>query len=172
MQWSIYKEAVLQATNGRAMGAMGVLAPGNHDRRPKKIEPQDGEALKFTTAATPQSTAWLDQNAVRYKCRHRMVSVHTRKPSHIIVGPEDKISAIFANKEAQAAGLSEKVKKTRADVDGSGASSRDLSKPIVYSVTAQAVQANMASPRAPYTPEDNDHAPPDQKHASTPTAQM
>ncbi len=83
------KEAVLQVTNGRAMGAMGVLALGNHDRRPKKIEPQDGEVLKFTTAATPQSTAWLDQNADRYKCRHRVVSVHTGKTSHVIVGPED-----------------------------------------------------------------------------------
>ncbi len=172
VQLSINKEAVLQATNGRAMGAMGVVAPGNHDRRPRKIEPQDGEVLKFTTAATPQSTAWLDQNAVRYKCRHRVVSVHTGKPSRIIVGPEDKISAIFANKEARAAGLSEKVRKARADVDDSGASIRDLSKPIVSNVTAQAVQANMASPRAPLTLEDNDHAPPDQKPASTPTAKM
>ena len=74
VQWSIYKEAVLQATNGRAMGVMGVLAPDNHDRSPKKIEPQDGEVLKFTTTTTPQSTACLDQNAVRYKCRHRVVS--------------------------------------------------------------------------------------------------
>ena len=73
-----------------------------------------------------------------------MVSVHTGKPSHIIVGPEDKISAIFVNKEVRAAGLSEKVRKARADVDDSGASIRDLSKPIVSNVTVQAVQTNMA----------------------------
>jgi hypothetical protein len=38
------------------MGVMGVLASGDHDKRPKRMEPQDGEVLKFTTTGTPQST--------------------------------------------------------------------------------------------------------------------
>jgi hypothetical protein len=57
------------------------------------------------------------------------------------------------------------VRKSRADVDDSGVSIRDLSKPIVSNVTAQTVQANMVF-------EDNDHVPSDQKSASTPTAKM
>jgi hypothetical protein len=47
------------------MGTMGVLLTGDPDKRPNRIEPQDGEVVKFTTAATTQSTAWLDQNAAR-----------------------------------------------------------------------------------------------------------
>jgi hypothetical protein len=94
----------------------------------------------------------------------------TGRSSHIIIGPADKVGAIFANKEARAVGLSEKVKKARADVNDSGAASgRDLAKPIVSNVTAPAVQANMASPRAPSISEDHDQAQPDQKPVSTST---
>ena len=64
MQWSVYKNAVSQATHGRAMGAMGVLVSGDSDKRPKRIAPQEGESMKFTTSVTPQSTAWLDHHAV------------------------------------------------------------------------------------------------------------
>ncbi len=45
------------------MGAMGVIISGDSDERAKRIEPQQGEIAKFTTASTTQSTAWLDQNA-------------------------------------------------------------------------------------------------------------
>ena len=66
---------------------------------------------------TPQSTAWLDQNARKYKCKHLVVGTHFGSPSHIIVGPTEKIGAICGNKEARAAGLFERVKKVRTDVD-------------------------------------------------------
>ena len=37
------------------MGAMGILnTAGEPDKRSKKIEPKDGEVVKFTTAVTPQ----------------------------------------------------------------------------------------------------------------------
>ena len=102
-----------------------------------------------------------------------MVGLRTNKPFHVIVGSTDKISAIFANKEARIAGLTEKVRKARADdTEAGAASSRDLAKPIVSNVTAQAVQANMASPRAQVTPEDDAHALSDPKPVSTPTAKM
>jgi hypothetical protein len=102
-----------------------------------------------------------------------VVSVCTGRPFHVIVGPADKIGAIFANKDARAAGLTEKVRKAGADTNEVGAvSGRDLAKPIVSSVTVQVVQDNMASPRAPVIPEDDDYAPPDQKPVSTPTAKM
>ena len=88
-----------------------------------------------------------------------MVGTHWGKSSHKIIGPADKISAIFANKEACAAGLTERVKKARADVKDSGAvSGRDVSKPIKSNISAQAVQTNMASPRAPSISEDSDQA--------------
>jgi hypothetical protein len=98
MDWSVYKYAVSEATHGRAMGAMGILVSGDSDQRPKRIERQEGEITKFTTSVTPQSTAWLVQNAVRFKYRHTVVGAHKNKPSHIIVGPADKIGAIFNNK--------------------------------------------------------------------------
>ncbi len=103
-------------------------------------------------------------NPTRYKCRHCVVSIFTGRSSHIIIGPADKVGAIFANKEARAVGLSKTVKKAREDVNDSGsASGRDLAKPIVSNVTASAVQDNMDSPRAPSISEDNDQAQPDQK---------
>ncbi len=102
-----------------------------------------------------------------------MVGVRTGRPSHVIVGPADKIGAIFANKDARAAGLTEKVRKTRTDANEAGAAfGRDLAKPIVSNVTAQVVQVNMASPHDPAIPEDDVHVPPDQKTVSTPTAKM
>ncbi len=98
------------------------------------------------------------------------MSIFTGRSSHIIIGPVDKVGAIFANKEARAVELSETVKKARADVNDSGAASgRDLAKPIVSNVTVSAVQANMTSPRAPSISEDNDQAQPDQKTVSTST---
>jgi hypothetical protein len=172
MAWPVYKDAVSQASNGRAMGAMGVLVSGDPDERPKHIKAQVGETARFTTAATTQSTAWLAQNAAKFKCRHTVVGLRTGKPFHVIVGSTDKISAIFANKEARIAGLTEKVRKTRADANEAGAASSDLAKPIVSNVTAQAVQANMASQRAQVTPEDDAHAPSDLKPVPTPTAKM
>ncbi len=57
MAWPIYKDAVSQATNGRAMVAMGVLVSGDPDKRPKHIEAQQGEIARSTTATTTQSTA-------------------------------------------------------------------------------------------------------------------
>jgi hypothetical protein len=54
MACPIYKDAILQATNGRAMGVMGVIVSGDPDKRPKRIEPQQGEIAKFTTAVTTQ----------------------------------------------------------------------------------------------------------------------
>jgi hypothetical protein len=168
MAWPIYKDVILQATNGRAMGAMGVILPGDSDKRAKRIEPQQGEIAKFTTAATTQSTAWLDQNAAKFKCRHGVVGVRAGRPSHVIVGPADRISAIFANKDARAAGLTEKVRKPRTDVNDSGAvSGRDSAKPTVSHVTAQAVQANMTSPCDQLISENNNQAQEDQKPEST-----
>jgi hypothetical protein len=167
MEWSVYQHAVSEATQGRAMGVMGVLVSGDSDQRPKRIERQEGEIAKFTTSVTPQSTAWLVQNAARFKCRHTVVGAHKGKPSHIIVGPADKIGAIFNNKEARAAGLTEKVRKARVDANDAGAApGRDSTKPIVSHVAAQAVQTNIASPSAPPISEHNDLGHEDQNPAS------
>ena len=101
-----------------------------------------------------------------------MVSVHRGKPSHIIIGSADKIGVIFANKEERAAGLSQKVKKTRANVNDSGAASgRDVVKPLVDNVTAQPVQVNMDSPRSPSISEDNDQTQSDQPPTSAVTSE-
>ncbi len=55
--WSVFKDAISNVTQGRVMGAMGILnTAGEPDKRSKKIEPKDGEVVKFTTAATQQST--------------------------------------------------------------------------------------------------------------------
>ena len=56
--WPVFKDDISDVTQGRVMGAMGILnTAGEPDKRSKKIEPKDGEVLKFTTAVTPQSTA-------------------------------------------------------------------------------------------------------------------
>ena len=165
MDWTVYKDAVSAATHGRAMGAMGVLV-SDSDKRPKRIEPREGEVVKFTTSVTPQSTTWLDQNAGKFHCRHSVVGSRfgNGKPSHIIVGPADKIGAIFNNKDARAAGLTERVKKVRVAVNDAGAASdRDSTKPIVSHVAAQAVQTNITSPSAPLISDHNAQGQEDQK---------
>ncbi len=35
MTWPIYKDVILQTTNGRAMGAMGVIVSGDSDNNPQ-----------------------------------------------------------------------------------------------------------------------------------------
>ena len=89
--------------------------------------------------------------------KHLVLGTHYGNPTHIIVGPAEKIGAIFGNKEARAAGLFERVKKSRADVnDSSVASGRDVAKLTVSNVSAQAVQANIASPRSQSVSDDSD----------------
>ena len=171
MDWTVYKDAVSAATtHGRVMGAMGVLALDS-DKRPKRIEPREGEVVKFTTSVTPQSTAWLDQNAGKFNCRHSVVGSRfgNGKPSHIIVGPADKIVAIFNNRDARAAGLTERVKKVRDVNDAGAASGRDSTK-IVSQVAAQAVQTNIPPPSASLISEHNAQSQEDQKPETESTA--
>jgi hypothetical protein len=100
-----------------------------------------------------------------------VVGAHKGKPSHIIVGPADKIGVIFNNKDARAAGLTEKVWKTRVDVHDAGAASgRDSTNPIVSHVATQAVQTNITSPSVPPIPEHNDQGQEYQKPAAESTA--
>jgi hypothetical protein len=136
--WMVFREEAESAMSGRAMGALGatstVFNPADTlGRRPKRIEPHDGEVVKFSEGATPQSKAWLDQNATKYNCRHTV----TIRGMHILVGPERQIKALLANKEARAAGLVERVNRKQAEGgDRGNARAGEIAKPPTSNVSA------------------------------------
>ena len=142
------------------MGELGATStvgnpPDKLGRRPKRIESHDGEVVKFSEGATPQSKAWLDQNATKYNCRHTV----TIRGMHIFVGPEHQIKALLANKEARAAGLVERVSRKQAEGgDRGNARGGELAKPPTSNVSAQAVQATITSPRTPESPRSHSAA--------------
>jgi hypothetical protein len=146
--WTLFQEEAASAMSGRAMGALGATGtignpPDKLARRSKRIEPHDGEVVRYAEGTTTQSKAWLDQNATKYNCRH----VVTKTRVHVLVGPERQIKAIFINKEARAAGLVKRVSRRQAEAGDPGNDRvRDIAKLQTPNVSAQAVQATSTSP--------------------------
>ena len=95
--WNVFRKAVEKAPPGRTIGgsAVGAIQKG------ERIEPRDGEQVKFAVA-TANTEAWLKANAARYHCRHRMNKWGT---IHILVGTPGQLTALLSNHDAVAAGL-------------------------------------------------------------------
>jgi len=129
-------------------------SPANADLPTKRIEPKQGEIVKFSPA-TAQSGTWLSNHAARFKCRYATVS---RGSQHVIVGSTNQINALFANNEAKAAGLVELARKPRIprQSDSGSRAGADLKKPSALNdpnVSAQAVQADLSSSPAKSAPD-------------------
>jgi hypothetical protein len=166
--WTVFQEEATSAMSGRAIGALGTTGtignpPDKLARRSKRIEPHDGEVVRYAEGATTQSKAWLDENATKYICRH----VVTKTGVHVLVGPERQIKAIFTKKEARAAGLVERVSRRQAEAGYPGnARGREIAKLQTPNVSAQAVQATSTSPRDQNSPQAHSAAV-DQAHSGS-----